>query len=809
VRYPLRLLPLTCLPLAAATDLLAQDAPDRARLDTLWRVLADVVRPAEVAPIKSAWKETTSGALERAGIAFTDLRRTELTDSTAPALQAWEQFDQLVRTHPSWPYARLGLAMAALTVYRSGSPMPADYDASVGGTHYDGYVIQLKRILSQEPGFEPAVDWLAQVLADEADREQPTAAIQLLERMADSIGASKPVIQLVLARSARTRGRYRGSLGRLDAYLRLGGDAGIGALERARTLAARERLGEGAQAYMEGTAALSDAARAEYRADLSWIAKPGELARFDSLPAAALPAYFNTFWHKRDAQELRPQGARLEEHLRRWVFVHRHFRVPDPQRRTAYARVFIGNIRGSTRATACQVDGDDSLDDLAYVEPSRAGHYRARERVLDHRAIAYMRHGEPYYAFGGFQSREFRNTPAGNVSDAFSVEAPIAVTSGERTEQLSAADNVLGTDQLPESPDALSATWVYYLEGVPRVLNFYPNGALGSDAPSTMVLNYPPNLDALLKLQSVIPEYGKLAGMLQFYLMGEARGIERPIPVNCQRVVRESIREQREGAQVAVRTDTYLRRMATQLDASLQLYAMGQPENGTGQLVVAAAVSAEQLKADWGDEAQDRYLLRIGAAVIDPLNGESTRLDTTIVYAIDRTVPRKGWMAGLLLVPLHPGQKEVRVAVLQGGDERGAILAGKVEPAPAGTLAISDVILGREGARLRWTRRGQSVPVSPSPVYREGDGLDLYYELYGMKAGTEYRTQVSLRQATRDKSSSTLSFSDVVGAETAGFSRRLVLRDLKQGPYILRVTVEERGTGRRTSRERPIVIDRP
>ena len=49
----------------------------------------------------------------------------------------------------------------------------------------------------------------------------------------------------------------------------------------------------------------------------------------------------------------------------------------------------------------CLEDGARSLDDYDYTEPARQGGYRSPERVFDHRAIVYMRHGEPLYQFGG------------------------------------------------------------------------------------------------------------------------------------------------------------------------------------------------------------------------------------------------------------------------------------------------------------------------------------------------------------------------------------------------------------------------
>ena len=81
---------------------------------------------------------------------------------------AWEGFDQSVRRHPDWPYARFGLALTALEIYVRRYPLPADYDNVASGTHYDGYARQMERTLRAEPGFQPAIDWVVETMIDEA-----------------------------------------------------------------------------------------------------------------------------------------------------------------------------------------------------------------------------------------------------------------------------------------------------------------------------------------------------------------------------------------------------------------------------------------------------------------------------------------------------------------------------------------------------------------------------------------------------------------------------------------------------------------
>ena len=131
------------------------------------------------------------------------------------------------------------------------------------------------------------------------------------------------------------------SVRRLDAYVQEGGDSGIGDLEMARSLAWMGELENGAIEYLAGAQVQTAEARAAYRLDLSWVATPRELARYDSLPADSVGAWIGHFWSKRDVQELRPDGSRLQEHLRRWVYVNETLSRAGPGRRTAYKEVFI------------------------------------------------------------------------------------------------------------------------------------------------------------------------------------------------------------------------------------------------------------------------------------------------------------------------------------------------------------------------------------------------------------------------------------------------------------------------------------
>ena len=769
----------------------AQDAPHRPALNQLRSALDSATTIPEVDHVAAGWDAVSRKPVERLGDAYIELRRGVLLDDRATLVSAWDDFDRVVRLHPDWPYARLGLAVAALEIYSRRYPLPASYDDVAGGTHYDGYSIQMNRALHSEPTFQPAINWLAGTLSTEGDRLQPGRILQALQFIADSTSSSDPRIQLILARAERLQGDAAQSIPRIDAYLREGGDAGIAALEMARSLAWLGSLGDAAAEYMAGARVQTAAARAIYRLDLSWVATPRELARLDSLPADSVGKFIEMFWNKRDVQELRPEGSRLEEHLRRWAYVSRNFRVPEPGRRTAYKEVFI-----PYNGTPCQRSGANSLDDYDYVEPARQGAYRSPERVFDHRAIVYMRHGEPLYRLGGDAF-----APAAGATDRGSTRL-------DSTDPLARRSDATGISSAPATNAGLlvepdrNVTWVYLIGGQLRTYTFLGHQALGSNSASTLIVNAPPNLDVVLQLSALSSEYARLAGVAQFQAAGGSM-----VPLQCQRAYLDIVDRQRDDAAVAIRTDTHLRRFAQPLAAAVQLSALGQPAAGTGELVAVVAVRMTELVREPGPAGDSavRFAVRVQAAAIDSLTGESVRLDTLrqFVSTLDM-VRQHAWLTFIVKLPLRPGLGEVRLS-LEQSEDRGSVFAAPIEPAGAG-FSASDIVLGSEHGSIPWRRNGETVHVSPFSTYVPGESVPIYYELYGLTSGKDYRTMLSLRRAGDGKPASTLTSTDVASATTLSANRLLTLHDVKPGQYDLILTVEERSTGRQIVRQRPIVV---
>ncbi|MDX2193967.1 MAG: hypothetical protein NW201_11470, partial [Gemmatimonadales bacterium] len=151
----------------------AQDAPVRAAMASLVAAL-DGAGAADAARLRDAWRAAHDGRAERRlGEAWASLRLAELDGGPGPLGDARRALDDLARDHPDWPWARFGLARAALLTYRAGHAVPVNYGPRPGGVHFEAYADLMHALLRREPGFAPARDFLLGAMADEWELEQP------------------------------------------------------------------------------------------------------------------------------------------------------------------------------------------------------------------------------------------------------------------------------------------------------------------------------------------------------------------------------------------------------------------------------------------------------------------------------------------------------------------------------------------------------------------------------------------------------------------------------------------------------------
>ena len=788
------LLPMLLLAATSRGALHAQGGPDRPSLDDLVRKLADA-DSAGIAALRSHPSTQLPGDFGLLARTWVDLADAERRTGTDMLVDIADRFGRVVQAHQDWGLANLGLARTALLMHGRRAATAPLFAGVSRGRHFFGYAFHMEQALKDPVQLGDGLVYAVSRLDQEADRVQPLPVTKRLAELAERKDAD-PRADLVLARDARTKSDTAASLRYIDRYLARGGDPGVGHLERARMLAMQERFGEGAKEYELGLATSpSSEARALYRRDIAWVAEGGELAAFDSLPAAEVPAYVRRFWAVRDARELRQPGERLQEHLRRWIYAYQNFRVPLAPRRDNVSKLLIN------RTNVSCFEGPTSLEDIVPLDPSRPDDARDAERVLDHRAVLYMRHGPPYRV----QMRTNSVTAATELQressfiderDALSREFQAILP---RIPDVSQDIRLRPGAQAAQASAEFAATkpqdqaWLYLIDGVPRIYFLSGSASLGNDNPGTLYLGIIPDQLAVSQLLEGLPLEPSLRRDI---LMDAAAGRNKFDATRrdyfCSPLGQEWKAEVQEDGLVAATTDSYNREFEQRLAATARAYTLGRPAAGDGLLVVAVASDTRSLTPNPG--APGQYTLALDAGTIDPRTADRDQRHADLAFAAD---PGTTEATAAAAMPLRAGHREARIQLSQGS-ALGTMVVAAIEPAGLGPgVTASDILMGEDGSRTTVKVSGRVLPVSPSGVFTSKSTLVLYYELYGTVAGQSYRSRLSLRRTDNPKAGAAASveFTDQASADRLQLERKLTLPDIKKGDYQLELTVQD-PTGR-------------
>ena len=778
-----------------AVTVTGQTADQRVAFEGLRDTLGRITSPAQLSGVSRDWSGVAPAALRDLRRGFVMLRAAELSGRLADFNETLRYFDEALRHEPDWPCAHFGMALARHAMHRRKLLATESTLHPAGSTNYDDFVSDITAALRRDPGFTPAIAMVTDLLARQGEREQPVALLRLLAPAADRPG-SDPRISLVLGRSARMRGELGDAIRDFTSYLEAGGDPGVAGLELARTLYAAGQLPEAEGAYWEGLHQAGSDGRALYRSDLSWIAKPEELDSFDRTPTESLGRWVGTFWAERDALEIREPGERLLEHLRRWNYVHAYFRILDPEKRTLW------RLNGAPIAD-CEDSKTYHLEQLAVTDPDRLVDDRAKERVLDHRAIIYMRHGEPARRIGtvGFLEAPMVMTPP----LAARASAPVPEVSAASPGRQAPGGGSGRMIPVPPEPEALpmAESWLYWFAGKSRVFHFHGDTALGEFSPSTLfampVLD-PGFLDDLSSLDS---RYHTLAERIRYP--------SRVRSIRCNPQLQEILEDTRQDMATAVVTDSYSLLYPEQLGAIVQIFQVGAAADGDARLLVVVAAPDRALRPVLSSETGEgvTYRLRVRIVAIDTARQQILRLDTTRVFLAPDTVPDDRHLVSLFQLPLPAGNWHVGVTVAQTGTQSGSAVVRDSVVTPAGTdrLWVSDLVTGRGGTGLVWTRHGEAMELNPLDAYLQGSSAEVYYEVGGVVPGADYRTTVTVRPARGGKRGAgvRLAFDERPPTSRVQVSRTVGLAALKPGQYRLTVAIEGEGQSVTSTRNLNIV----
>jgi GWxTD domain-containing protein len=349
----LRMTALVCLLTFRLSPVAGQTAVRKSDFEQLRDSLATI---SNTGALRALQQTLSPSAPLRAGVVGLRLGELRADPTYSQALSSFRRAARIDPGRPE-PWYGLGLAEAGRSQWEMEDRLRLGNRVGLGGLERSA--TDYARALEADLRFLPAALSLAQVELALLDSARLPIARDLLRRVAEAGSPAAPELFLALGRVERAAGTLEPAIAAFESYLVTGPNRGLGLLELARTRLALGRA-DGEAPYYEGAALDDPVAIAGYRADLGLLVADSVLRGFDRLRGASRAAYLYGFWADRDHFELRPEGARLQEHYRRVLFARANFPL-------TISRRFYG----------------------------RQDAYRSGNAELDDRGVIYIRHGKP------------------------------------------------------------------------------------------------------------------------------------------------------------------------------------------------------------------------------------------------------------------------------------------------------------------------------------------------------------------------------------------------------------------------------
>jgi hypothetical protein len=716
--------------------------------------------------------------------ALFEFREAELGTDRGPFDAALMTLDRALQADEKAVYPWYVIGQVRKAMWDRNFPSKATPRHGAGLSYRRAAMDAYARAIRADSSFLPPSEALGRLVNAMGHRSLPPELLPPL-KLASGVPGVSPQVHLAISRLEFDAKRFEPTLDAIGAYLRAGGDSGLGRLEQARALYSLQRNDEGLKAYLLGAGQGDSVGRAAYRDDLSFIAYEWEMDQLDALPKEKVGPWINDFFRQRDALALRGVNERLNEHLRRWVYVHDNFLIIRPDD----APIHDEGLTDIDQANLFDEDGvDDVMTEVAFGVPRFTTYVRTQWEI-DDRGVIYLRHGEP----------------------ARKASAPSEVP---------------------------NESWSYNLPEGFRIFHFIGTRALGTAAATTLVAALPMNANMLDARSDMSSTYAGMAAELRNAalasesvrgrnaLVNRANGIAGPsltqgIPsqtdmtvnsrISMQHLQRE-INRNRKAIAAGVSTDGFPLSFSQSLDAVVQVYGVGFGAGETRRVLAVFAVPGRMItpiaRSDGG--AGLLYPISIRIVAMDREHGIIRQLDTTRVFLSRDTLRGEQHLSGILEMPVPPGMYQVRALVTSPGLDAGAS-AGRdsinIPPSPR-ELLLSDLILGREG-NISWSFSGKKVALNPLNAYPRGSNAELFYEVGGLTPGTKYETTIAVRKpddkaGTRPAVELTTSFD--ARNEYEQVTTGLGLAQVKPGNYWLMVTVKEKGADRAVTRTQALNI---
>ncbi len=762
--------------LLAAPALGAQSPAQHATIDSLFGELA-LVTTADQMPAASRCTPY-HGAMLHLCQGAVATKRADFSDDRDTAIEAEHELRQVVDDEPKWAAGWYALGMARLALARAGVTAKAGPLQVLGMSWESGAGHALVRSLELDSTNTDAATALALIPIPREGASQLRGRLAMLRRIRPLLGPA------ALAGAARVE-RVAGSRDSAAVLWQRTLDSGVldsasVATELVRDLYASGRAEEGASVLLAHAATTTDAGQAAYRRELSWVAEPGELTTWDSLPPSERPGWLRQFWAGRDIAGGWPDGTRLVEHYRRIEAAWKDFTLslPPSGRQMSSSttggidtfqdllleRRMMGNEGLAIEIVEGKAGNETPVTDARLLTgqfqamglggPFRA--FRTTQEVLDDRGIVWIRYGKPTQIVSSAGGEALQVWAYDNITPRLVLQF--------REENF---DGQVGASRLVPTLIDVAGRFRDQFCGIECSLC---STHLWQDT----------SVDALASSRT---ENGRLN------------------PGSVDHIVREGT------AQIAraTTTDANPRDFSAPVAPIVQLYGL---TSGRRPVALAAfALPADQLEWTTPSAAAGRTVYSV-RMVLSLLSADGTRIDVDTLrrFAVPAPLAKGQFLTGSLELPVAAGTYRGSLLLTQS-DGRGAVatLPGIGVPSHNGSLDISSVVLGRQSSGIAWRSGSVLVPLNPLGAFTEKGEAALYYQVMGQQVGTSYRTTLEFFDTdSPDNSSLTLQFDEPAESAFREVQRTVGLANLKPGRYRLRVTVV--GAGATASETARLVV---
>lgn len=712
----------------------------------------------DLAALRASASENGGGdqELTRLRHAFLLLRQGELDSSSKTIRKAGEEFFNVTARHDDWPLGWYGIGLTERALARRKFPvLPARFHP-LGADYNQGAIQAFVYALEKDSTFLPAAEGLADA-AQATTRWGYTGKARDALRRAAANSAQTLLVRARLEREDNQRGRAADLLQRA---LQLGADSGVTYLELAREQFALEHDSVALLSYWNGVRlSTSPAAVHMLREQLSLIARPGELAGFDSLSALGRNTLVHRFWTLREVDAGVEPGARVAEHYRRFELASNAFR-PRNRGMTPVAPN-VANRMAAVYGYGPSPTTAPELDQSSYRSYAGGGYTSTFYSYLP-------RLGDPI-------AREVRTPWGWNDYSVSTATASFSERSLEQSYQLSNARIMAGSllDDIDPSTSSFGS------RGEAMLRYGEPEAAVGG-----VWVYSEKNGKMYVPVSGRSP--GSLCDVVTRVCAAEARGYLRP---EEYRRLRQMLVDSRSDL---LRGDRMVLPFTSPLTPAIDAYAMIDGGTGQGRIMVAFAVPGHQL-APQVVEGGFVYPVRIQLIAAPATGAYRVERDTTRYFRTDHRLTKGEFLQAVEQMPVPPENYQLRV-VLQsidgvrgsvGGDD--TVLVSSIRKG----VALGDLVLGRDSSGLSWWSGNERLKLNPSGTVSRTEPLHLYYQLGGLPLGRPYQTSLEVFHATapEQKALIELSYDEVADAPVMEIQRVLDLTRLEAGVHTIRLTI--------------------